>query len=57
MRAIADLPSRRALVEVPPPTTGPTVPVVRRYRLERLQLLTRPDPTLDRFAHLRKSYD
>jgi len=32
-------------------------PRVRRYRLARLPLPTRPDPTLDRFAHLRASYD
>jgi hypothetical protein len=32
-------------------------PRVRRYRLARLPIHTRPDPTLDRFGHLRRSYD
>jgi hypothetical protein len=32
-------------------------PRVRRYRLARLPLHTRQDPMLDRFDHLRRSYD
>jgi len=57
MPASLDL-TRRVLV----PINGlqPAVahaPRVRRYRLARLPLHTRPDPTLDRFAHLRASYD
>ena len=32
-------------------------PMVRRYRLARLPLQAHPDPTLDRFDHLRRSYD
>lgn len=32
-------------------------PRVRRYRLARLPLHTRPDPMTDRFAHLRASHD
>lgn len=30
---------------------------VRRYRLGRMPLYTRPDPVVDRFAHLRRGYD
>jgi len=32
-------------------------PRVRRYRMARLPLHTRPDPAMDRFAHLRASLD
>jgi len=32
-------------------------PRVRRYRLARLPLHSRTDPTMDRFAHLRVSHD
>jgi len=51
-------PSRRVLV--PLHGSQPAVvhaPRVRRYRLARLPLHTRPDPAMDRFAHLRASYD
>jgi hypothetical protein len=57
MPATLDL-TRRALIEVA--ASQPAVskdPVVRRYRLARVSLYTRPEPTLDRFAHLRRSYD
>jgi hypothetical protein len=50
--------TRRALLEVAAPR--PVVskdPVIRRYRLARVSLYTRPEPSLDRFAHLRRSYD
>lgn len=30
---------------------------IRRYRLGRMPLHTRPDPAADRFAHLRRGYD
>jgi hypothetical protein len=57
MPAALDL-TRRALIEVAAtPTTAPKDPVVRRYRLARVSLYTRPEPSLDRFAHLRRSYD
>jgi hypothetical protein len=49
--------TRRALIEVD--ASQPAVakdPVVRRYRLAG-SLYTRPEPSLDRFAHLRRSYD
>ena len=50
--------TRRALVEVAAPRTAVSDdPVVRRYRLARVSLFTRPEPELDRFAHLRRSYD
>ena len=51
--------TRRALVEVATasPATSSKDPVVRRYRLARVPLYTRPAPALDRFAHLRRSYD
>jgi hypothetical protein len=51
--------TRRALVEVAAAAsaTSSKDPVVRRYRLARVPLYTRPAPALDRFAHLRRSYD
>lgn len=49
--------TRRALIEVAAPQSVPKEPVVRRYRLARVSLYTRPEPALDRFAHLRRSYD
>ena len=51
--------TRRALVEVAAASsaTSSKDPVVRRYRLARVPLFTRPAPSLDRFAHLRRSYD
>ncbi len=50
--------TRRALVEVASPRPAASNdPIVRRFRLARVPLYTRPDPALDRFAHLRRSYD
>ena len=49
--------TRRALLEVAARPAVSKDPVVRRYRLARVSLYTRPEPTLDRFAHLRRSYD
>jgi hypothetical protein len=49
--------TRRALIEVASQATPMKDPVVRRYRLARVSLYTRPEPALDRFAHLRRSYD
>jgi hypothetical protein len=57
MTSTLDL-TRRALIEVA--SQSPTAmkdPVVLRYRLARISLYTRPEPALDRFAHLRRSYD
>jgi hypothetical protein len=58
LHANSDL-TRRALVEVAAvaPATSVKDPVVRRYRRARVPLYTRPAPELDRFAHLRRSYD
>ncbi len=51
-------PTRRALIEVAAARSAASRdPVVRRYRLARVSLYTRPDAALDRFAHLRRSYD
>ena len=49
--------TRRALIEIAARTTVRKDPVVRRHRLARVSLHTRPEPSLDRFAHLRRSYD
>jgi hypothetical protein len=53
-----DLPTRRALIEVDSPEQPSSEdPVVRRFRLTRVPLYTRPDPAQDCFAHLRRCYD
>jgi hypothetical protein len=50
--------TRRAIVEVAAPqAASPKDPIVRRYRLARVPLYTGPALALDRFAHLRRSYD
>ena len=50
--------TRRALIEVASAhPSSPKDPIVRRYRLARVPVYTRPAPALDRFAHLRRSYD
>lgn len=51
--------TRSALIEVAADSSATSTkdPVVRRYRLARVPLYTRPAPALDRFAHLRRSYD
>jgi hypothetical protein len=50
--------TRRTLVEVAATQAAASKdPVVRRYQLARVSLYTRPEPALDRFAHLRRSYD
>ncbi len=50
--------TRRALVEVAASQAASSKdPVVRRYRLARVPLYTGPPPALDRFSHLRRSYD
>jgi hypothetical protein len=56
MTSTLDL-TRRALIEVASQPPEMKDPIVRRYRLARVSLYTRPEPSLDRFAHLRRSYD
>jgi hypothetical protein len=57
MSASSDL-NRRVLIPIAgPPTSSAKAPRVRHYRLARVPLYTRPDPTTDRFAHLRRGYD
>ena len=57
MSAMLDL-TRRAIIEVAAAQPGvPKDPVLRRYRLARVSLYARPEPALDRVAHLRRSYD
>jgi hypothetical protein len=49
---------RRVLIPIAgPPSSSVKAPRVRHYRLARVPLHTRPDPTMDRFVHLRRSYD
>jgi hypothetical protein len=57
MPASPDL-TRRVLIPVAGPTTASaTAPRVRHYRLARMPVQLHSDTTLDRFAHLRRSYD
>ncbi len=50
--------TRRALIEVSSAQLAPPKgAIVRRYRLARVPIYTRSAPALDRFAHLRRSYD
>jgi hypothetical protein len=50
--------TRRVLIPIAgPPSSSDKAPRARHYRLARVPLHTRPDPTMDRFAHLRRSYD
>ena len=57
MPASSDL-NRRVLIPIAGPTpASATAPRVRHYRLARMPSQPRTDPTQDRFAHLRRSYD
>jgi hypothetical protein len=57
MPASADF-TRRILVPVAGPQhTAAHSPRVRRYKMARMAPVSRADPTIDRFAHLRRSYD
>ena len=56
MPASADL-TRRILVPVNGQQVTAATPRVRRYKMARMAPVSRADPTLDRFAHLRRSYD
>ena len=49
--------TRRVLVPIVGPPESMKAPRVGRYRLTRISMYTRPDPSLDRFGHLRRSYD
>jgi hypothetical protein len=53
----SDLTRRVLIPTAAPPSSSAKAPRVRHYRLARVPLYTRPDPTLDRYAHLRRSYD
>ena len=48
---------RRILVPISPQSTAAAAPRVRRYKMARMASVSRADPTIDRFAHLRRSYD
>jgi hypothetical protein len=56
MPAPADI-ARRILVPISPQITAAHAPRVRRYKMARMAPVSRADPTIDRFAHLRASYD
>jgi hypothetical protein len=57
MPASTDL-TRRVLIPVAGPTAAQAkTPHVRHFRLARVPSQPRSEPTLDRFAHLRRSYD
>jgi len=57
MPASADL-TRRILVPLAGPRfTAAAAPRVRRYKMARMAPVSRDDPTVERFAHLRRSYD
>ena len=56
MPVSADL-TRRILVPVTGQQHTAATPRVRRYKMARMAPVSRADPTLDRFAHLRRSYD
>jgi hypothetical protein len=48
---------RRILVPVPQQLHAASAPRVRRFKMARMAPVSRVDPTLERFAHLRRSYD
>jgi hypothetical protein len=52
----ADL-TRRILVPVTGQQGTAPAPRVRRYKMARMAPVSRADPTIERFAHLRRSYD
>lgn len=49
--------SRRVLVPISPQSTDANTPRVRRYKMARMAPVSRADPTIERFAHLRRGYD
>ncbi len=56
MPASADL-TRRILVPVTGQQHSAATPRVRRYKMARMAPVSRDDSPIDRFAHLRRSYD
>jgi hypothetical protein len=56
MPASADL-TRRVLVPITGQQHTAATPRVRRYKMARMAPVSRADPTIERFAHLRRSYD
>jgi hypothetical protein len=56
MPVSADL-TRRILVPVTGQQSTAAAPRVRRYKMARMAPVSRADPSIDRFAHLRRSYD
>jgi hypothetical protein len=59
MPVSADI-TRRVLVPLAGPqytAAAAAAPRVRRYKMARMAPVSREDPTIDRFAHLRRSYD
>ncbi len=56
MAARPDL-TRRMLIQIAgPPSTSANAHRVRDYKLARVPSHLRPEPTMERFAHLRRSY-
>jgi hypothetical protein len=56
MSVPADL-TRRILVPVTGQHPTAAAPRVRRYKMARMAPVSRADPTIERFARLRRSYD
>jgi hypothetical protein len=56
MPASADL-TRRILVPLTGQQHTAATPRVRRYKMARMAPVSRADQGIDRFAHLRRSYD
>jgi len=58
MPASADI-NRRILVPLAGQSfiAAAAAPRVRRYKMARMAPVSRVDPTIDRFSHLRRSYD
>lgn len=62
MLAPADI-ARRVLVPISPQiaaarqVTAKPAPRVRRYKMARMAPVSRAEPPIERFAHLRRSYD
>lgn len=56
MSASAEL-TRRILVPVTGQQHTAATPRARRYKMARMAPVSRADPSIDRFAHLRRSYD
>jgi hypothetical protein len=49
--------TRRVLVPVSGTQHTAAPPRARRFKMARMAPVSRADPTIDRFAHLRASYD